>query len=288
MILKSFEEFNESRGINDWIKAYSVFIYENTLAIKSNQLQIDIITNDINIIDLQIELIRSNKNHGLFNPNNSKIINNELHFSKIVVEYKIDDRNTIIDILNHELIHLYEYYMINMKISNFLYHKSPKYLMLKNYQKSYTKNNEEFDKFVYLIYLSLDSEMNARVAEIYNYLLSFKETNYNYLFDKLQLHKNYKYYLMLSEFDHDKFITSNLDKIGLDELLSLSNNIIDYIKSDTNKKLFLINTNKKLKDLTDLKLFYKKWQNYFKNKSEKNIKKLRKMIYEVIIDIDNI
>ena len=288
MILKSFEEFNESRGINEWIKAYSVFIYENTLDVKSNQLQIDIISNDVNIIDLQIELIKSNKNHGLFNPSNSKIINNQLHFTKIIIEYKIYDRNTIIDILNHELIHLYEYYMINMKISNFLYYKSPKYLMLKNYQKSYNKNNEEFDKFVYLIYLSLDSEMNARVAEVYNYLLSFKETNYNYLFGKLQLHKNYKYYLMLSEFDHGEFISSNLDKIGLDELLSLSNNIIDYIKSDSNKKIFLINTNKKLKDLTDLKLFYKKWQNYFKNKSEKNIKKLRKMIYEVIIDVNNI
>jgi len=144
----------------------------------------------------------------------------------------------------------------------------------------------------------LDNEMNARIAQVYDYLLDFNIKNENILFDKLKEHQNWKYIDMLNNFNSEKFINECLNKIELSGLLNITNELIKKFKDKDanvtflNKKIYNKSTHSlnfldnKVNNLSDLKIFYNEWSRYFKNKNKKHIEHYKYIIKEVIEDLN--
>lgn len=284
---------NEGRGISDIIKQYSEIIY-SYYEEGNYQIQLDFDYNPLPLIDLRIIINYTNKYHGIYNLDYSKLENNKLH--DIIINLEIDkndiDKYKIIGLITHELTHIKEYYDIHIKMEKNKIIIKPQYLHIKSIYNEYIENNnkinDSYGSFMYLIYLSLDTEMNARISQVYHYLYSFNIKDENILFEKLKQHKNYEYLQLLMNFDYENFVNYNIKKIELSGLLKITNDLIEKFKDknlNKNTKL-LIFIEDDLNDLNDLYNFYKNWSNYFKIKSDKHLEKFKYLIKEVIEDLN--
>jgi len=158
-----------------------------------------------------------------------------------------------------------------------------------SYEKLNIKKDDYFYiNFIYLLYLSLDTEMNARISQVYEYLYDFRIIDENILLDKLKEHKNWEYLELLANFNYDLFVDENIKNIELSGLLKITNDLIDnFSNKEVNKRTKLLNfIPNEVNNLDDIKLFYKNFSIYFKKKSELHLEKFKYLIKEVIEDLN--
>jgi hypothetical protein len=286
--MKKINKIFEGRGISDIIKQYSNIIYDSFLD-GNYKIQLDFDYDILPLMDLRIILKKSNTNHGVYILDYSKIIDKKLYDVTIEIEYNDDLKSHIIGLITHELNHINEYYNIQIKMLNTQIKISPVWIDIQFCYKELNINeNDPYYLFVYLLYLSLDAEMNARISQVYDYLLSFNIKDEKILFDKLKEHKNLEYVQMLNEFDYKEFIKTNIDNINENGLIVVTNTLIEKFKNkELNTKTKLLKfINKNVNNTIELYDFYEKFSEYFKIKTVKHIEKFKYIIKEVIEDLN--
>ncbi|MFW6225937.1 MAG: hypothetical protein ACOC3V_03175 [bacterium] len=280
--LKTFE----GRGISNIIKEYTDFIFSYFNG-EDNKIQLDLNYMDLPLIDLKIIFKKSNKYYGYYDPIYSNLENNNLHDIIIYVEI---DKNNIINhkikgIISHELNHIKEFYEISKRMNKLNIKITPTYIKIRNVVNSL--NIVEFKDFFYLIYLSYDTEMNARISQVYHYLYDLNIKDKDILFNKLKEHENWNYLELLNSFDHIQFVNKYINSIGLEGLLKITNELIDkFIDNGLNKETKLLKFINNVCNINDLYSFYGEWSKYFKIKSNKHLKKFKHLINEVIEDLN--
>ena len=148
--------------------------------------------------------------------------------------------------------------------------------ILQNIRNKY--KSKFIKEFIFTIYLSLDHEINARVAETHSILMGNKTNDINVLNSQLKKTSAYNYMMDLSSFD------KNVYNVDYNEVLSFFtefNTMVDgKYKNISNKfNLYKIPNND-----NDCKELLKKWTILFKKKSKYFEKKLNKVVLEVITD----
>lgn len=291
MKIKKYENFIfEGRGISDVIKEYSEIIYDQ-FDNKEEYFLIDLEYVPLPLTNLRINFKFSNKYEGSYNPvysffNDDTL--NGIHINIIIDKNDIDKLKTI-GLIAHELTHVKEYYEVQKRIKTFEVKIKPTWIDIKQaYQELNIQEDETFYKFIYLIYLSLDTEMNARVSQIYHYLYNFKIKDKDTLFKKAKEHKNWEFLKLLENFNVDSFIQEMIQEVELIGFLKLTNELIDKFKEkEVNKNTkSLIFINRYVSNIEDLIEFYTNWKDYFNMKVEKHIEKFKTIIIEIIEDLN--
>ncbi|MCK9415963.1 hypothetical protein M0Q97_04815 [Candidatus Dojkabacteria bacterium] len=181
---------------------------------------------------------------------------------KTIIPIIIYDVNLNIDklisIISHEIRHIYDVYTINdesdMKsFINTLYYTE----LLKNETDKY------FVDFLQLVYLSLEHELIARNTMIWEMFRNCK-CEKNELYKLYYESYMYKSFNLLNSFNYHNLIdVNNIEKV---------NNFINYFGGSL------------CENENDIIIFFKKWQKYFKEKSDEYLKEG----YKVLNDILNI
>ena len=288
-IKKYIEFLSEGKGISNIIKVYSTFIYDKYLDQKSN-IQLDLDYEQLPLMDLRIIFKKTNRNYGVFIPINSKLLNNKLYDIEIYIEYiDINNKSEIIGLIIHELTHIMEFYQIMIKNNKDHINIRHHHIDIKiAYKKLGIPQSNVYYEFVNLLYLSLDTEINARTSQVYDYLKSFNSIDYDFLLDKLFKNKVYIYSNTLSNFDYNSFIDNCINRLGLESLLIITNKLtenLSEIKNNKNKVFFTFLREVKIKQ--DLINYYKGFNDYFLIKVNKQKDKYKSIIKEVIKDISD-
>ena len=288
--IKNYTEFLiEGKGISNIIKSYSTFIYDEYLDQKSN-IQLDLDYEQLPLMDLRMMFKKSDRYYGLFNPNRSIIKDNKLYDIEIYIEYiDINNKSEIIGIITHELTHIMEFYQIMIKNNKDNIKIRPHHIDIKiAYKKLGIPQSNVYYEFVYLLYLSLDTEINARTSQVYNFLMNINSTDYDFLLNELTKNNIYNYSNILSNFNYNSFINKCINKLGLESLLIITNKLtenLSEIKNNKNKVFFTFLREVKTKQ--DLINYYKSFNDYFIIKSSKQKEKYECLIKEVIKDKTN-
>jgi hypothetical protein len=179
------------------------------------------------------------------------------------------------EIILHELTHLWEFY--NIKILN---EKLPMYSNIgKSLRLTLSQDNYNvLSEFRYLIYLTLDNELNARVSQVYQFLKQSKIKDKQILETRIKNSSSWKKMEIIDNFNPNKYYDALIDSIGGDLSLILINDLNKELINNEFNKSFI----KELKSLDELKSYLKSWSKLFKYKMKKHRIKLLKVIYEII------
>lgn len=265
--IKTYESFNKEIP-NELKKLFNDIRNIIGTPIKSFKKDIDL--NLLNFCDLIICLdVKFNKlNSGIRYEDKDIIYYSNININdlvlgkeKTIIPIIIHDVNLNIDklisIISHEIRHIYDVYTINdesdMKsFINTLYYTE----LLKNETDKY------FVDFLQLVYLSLEHELIARNTMIWEMFRNCK-------CEKTELYKlyseSYMYisFNLLKTFKYNNLINVNIEKV---------NNFINYFGGSL------------CENENDIIIFFKNWQNFFKEKSDEYLKEG----YNVLNDILNI
>jgi hypothetical protein len=286
MILTYYEHINENRGISNFIKKLSTIIsgrifkeYEKISdnSTPSFNINIKIDCEEINQIN-KINLIitgYSGNYHSKFYPLDDNLLNLCLEFD-LPVKSKLD-YFYLHELIIHEMTHLYEYYNIVINQREFpLYNRIKKTLIR-------TIKQDEFDVFSYfrnLVYLTLDNELNARVAQTYQLLKYENIHDKEQLFNILKTKHIWKKFKEINSFNYKKYTNDLIEFIGLDFTKTLINSFNNELKNNNIEFKFI----KKVNNEEDILQYFKNWNNRFKYKLKKHLYKLNRVIDEVIKD----
>jgi len=257
----------EKLGVNNDIKSISEYIFnlikkndkETTYIINSDDIELEKIILDKIILKIKKE----NENiSGYFNIQKSDITEKGLY--AIINFHGAPDIHTIY----HELNHALQFYYIG---------KTQSLKQLSNLKSFNTKsNNEVIKEFLYLLYISENSELDSFISESYkklkNILLSIKEINkdkFNITILFKEFYKDtpsYNHYELLKNYNIDK----KFEPFKKEDIVSF----IDYIE---NKNRFYKKYYKK-NLFNIIRLIFKELKDY-KDYKFNNI--------ELIKDIDN-
>ena len=254
------EDLNYYKNINQLLENFGIFknadsianiIYKNILNDKLEfKLNNDWLYN--------IKFIYNNTIIAAYDTKNSKIINNKfnpliLHINK---DKLLNDENSVISIIVHELQHAYEDYNRQIKNKENLMNS----LLKNNYLKITKYTDDEIKKQInYILYFSNKIEQNAFIAQLVKQIKDEKfnfnsiEEIYNYIKTKT-IFKNYIKVLN----SIDLFINCND--------LDIQNNIINYLNDIISNKF---NT-------------YNQVIKFLNNKKEKMLNKFNKIIPKII------
>lgn len=178
------------------------------------------------------------------------------------------------EVILHELTHLWEFY--NIKILNDrlpMYGNISRTLRLTLSQDEYNILSE----FRYLIYLTLDNELNARVSQVYQYLSQYKVKDKDILKDRMKNSSSWKKMEIINRFNPNEYYNALIESIGGDLSLILINDLNkELINNDFNKSFI-----RELNSLDDLKSYLKSWSKLFKYKMKKHREKLLKVVDEI-------
>jgi len=164
----------------------------------------------------------------------------------------------LMSIILHELRHIYDIYTVVDDI------EMNEFLKIYGFDKF---KGTDFSYFTNLIYLSLEHELIARHNMLYEL---FRWIN---ITDKLyEIFKKSYTYVALNNFNHVKFI----NMYNFSQLLIFTENFINHIKGDE-----IINNE------NDLILYYKKWEEFFINKSNEFMIYVDELLNDVIDDVVN-
>ena len=287
MILTFYEYINESRGISDFIKKLSTTItggvYKKYEELSNSgdsgfTLVFDLNYEEIKMIKKIIVIIKNNNR----NYNSKFVSKNELNkeFDDIFLEFDLPlkkdlDPFYLHELVIHEMAHLYEYYNIVKNKKAFpLYDKIKKSLIR-------TLKQDEFDVFSYfrnLVYLTLDNELNARVAQTYQLLKFQNIKSKDLLLNNLKTTHIWKKYKEIDNFNPKKYTSDLLEFIGLDLTKILINQFNLELKNNDIDFKFIKNVENEL----DILLYFNNWNKRFKYKLKKHLNKLNRVIDEVI------
>jgi len=228
----------EGRGISDIIKVYTNYIYEQ-FHNKEYQFEIDLDDyQELPLTSLKISFDFSNKQHGKYIPGELKYTGNKYYLDNVILLFKIDDASEDIvkGLISHELTHIKEYYEIKKRIHETQIEITPIYIKIRNaYTDLKITEDHPYYEFIYLLYLTLSTEMNSRIAQVYDYLYSLKIKDETELLNKLTSHKNWKFLELLNRFNNEKFVEEMIDKIELSGLINITNDLISKLKFQFDK-----------------------------------------------------
>jgi len=278
MILTYYEYLNEGKGISNFIKTLSTEIISEIFKnFKSFDKKIDIpeLVN-INNISIEIQNIQRNYQSMFYILNKKDILNS------LCIKFDIPEKNNLNiyylhEIVIHELTHLYEFYNIVINNKNLPLYDNIKKSLIQ------TIKQDNFDIFSYfrnIVYLSLDNELNARVAQTYQ-LLKFKKINdKTQLFNILKTTHIWKKYKEIENFNPKNYTSNLIELLGID----LSCILINDFNEELNKNLIKLSFIKDVKDEKDIIKYFSSWNKRFKYKIKKHLFKLNNVIDEVIMD----
>ena len=154
----------------------------------------------------------------------------------------------------------------------------PSYNSIKQALTKFNPKTKEMDYFKYMIYSTLDNEINANVAQTFNYLKSFNIKDKKVLRKKLDEYEKRKEYIKSISINKDKFIEdiqkNQQVKNELEEL-----NFLLLTKKIQNNYPFLV-------EINDIKAYIENWFNIFQSKIKKYLSKQENLINEVIETIN--
>lgn len=274
----SYNNLFESKGIPNILKEISKEVLSDLLkSDKKNPFnkiyyyEYDNFNTNISVYFNQrnIKEIYATSKFGIFD--GSKLKESEINIFLDIPNYSKNDLERVI---THELLHIYE-------IFNRYKNKSKKDLQWKLNNVLMNIRNKYKDKFItdfcYLIYLSTDQEINARVSETYSILIENKSKNKNFLLENLKNTSAWKYSVDMKEFNHKNYLIDYSELIMfLTELNRLMKEKFKYINFNIYK---IPNSQKDCRDII------KAWESIFKKKSIKFQSKMIKIIDEVINDV---
>jgi hypothetical protein len=286
MILTYYEYINENRGISNFIKKLSTIIsgrifkeYEKISdnEIPSFDIKVDINHEEISQIsqiNIVIKGIKGNY-HSKFYPLDKNVLNLCLEFD-LPTKSKLD-HFYLHELVVHEMTHLYEYYNIVVNQREFpLYNRIKKSLIR-------TIKQDEFDVFSYfrnLVYLTLDNELNARVAQTYQLLKYEGSHDKEQLFNILKTKHIWKKYKEIDNFNPKKYTSDLIEFIGIDFTKILINNFNNELENNSISFSFINDVGNE----EDIIRYFNNWNKRFKYKLKKHLYKLNGIIDEVIKD----
>lgn len=267
----------ESRGIPNILKTISKDILKDIISSnlpfsKIYHYDLEKLNADI-LIDVKSSLnkeIYATSQFGIYTPLGKKLKNCviTIWLNKDYSEFDLER------VITHELLHIYEVYNriiggskkdLQWRLINILHKIRGKY------------NNKLIKDLCYLIYLSTDQEINARVAETYSILIENKTINRDVLLNKLKLTSGWKYSEYLIDFDYKKY---DIDYNELSKFIVELNTSIKDKFNNINFNIYRIpNSEKECRDIL------KAWSSLFKKKGIYFQSKLSKIIDEVINDV---
>jgi hypothetical protein len=278
-MIVNFDSIFESKGIPNSIKLLSSDILKDIINKEYNFCKnYDLNYNDFNvsfnlsIIDSERKDIYAISNFGIFSMN-------KLKGCSIIIYMDINnyDQIDLKRIITHEILHIYEVFnRIKNKSKKDLQWNLSKFLM--NIRGKY--KSSFINDFIYLIYLSLDHEINARVSETYTILMESRSKNKELLKSELEKTSAWKYSEYLINFDKNKY------DIDYDEFLNFSKELNTLIRNKfkkLNNNIFIIPENH-----SECKKIITYWITIFRKKGKNFKSKLLKIIDEVITDISMI
>lgn len=278
---------NEKYGIPNDLKELFEICYKDISNNILNKISTPIyISYDgkIKVDNLTFFIIDDNTREKIYgNTNSGKFYNNILKFSIITLYFDFEnyDMVDLKRIILHELLHLYEFYMRfeNNVISKLQYDLGYEINILSDK----FKNDKFISDFIYLIYISLDHEINARVSETYIVLMEDRILNSLDVMINLKKTKAWKHSLELLFFVN--FINDNNSKIDYDNLFDFFSILNPIMNRYSKQKFNLYNIPK---DKNDCVKLIKEWKVLFKKKALYFQDKLIKLIDEVVNDINMI
>lgn len=252
-ILKSVsnELFNIiTNGVNNYVYDYS---YENFN-----------VSGTINISSSDFSTIYAVSKFGIFY--NGKMKQTSIDI-KLPNNY---DHSDLKRVILHELLHIYEVYnrIKSGSKTDLQWRLSNELMKIRgNYKDRFIQD------LTYMIYLSLDHEINSRVAEVYSILMDKKSFNKDELFFELEKTSAWIYSTKLENFNFRNY------EVDYDALIDFLIKLNTKIKN-TNFNVFIIPESK-----ADCNKILKHWQYIFKKASKKLKNKLKKVVNEVINDV---
>jgi hypothetical protein len=264
---------NEGRGVPNVLKEILDILFKKALeSIKNpSPISMDFSYQNFNVKNLYLSFKNVKRNEiyayatfGIYSLGylKSPSINIELDFSNFS---ELDLKRVIL----HELLHIYEVFnRIKGGTKRDIQWGLGKSLM--NIRDKY-RGDRFISDLIYLIYISLDHEINSRVCETYIILMELKSSDRKILIEELEKSSAWKYKNYLRDFKTDNY---DIDVERLSDFLrDLSQNIL---------KKYSINFN-----------LYKNpsvgnWISLFRKKSRYFENKLMKLIDEVVNDIEMI
>jgi len=253
--LKIFEDFEE-KSIPNIIKKISYKIRKDIQLNGDNSFN-----NEYNIdgLNLHIKIIYNKgiKQPYYSNVNIYDIISGiePIEIKVIVTDNKIDI-NYLMSIISHEIRHVYDIFTIKNDVEIEDFKKS---MIISKYKNQ--------NSFISLVYLSLEHELIARHNMLYELFRWINITDKNQLYDIFKTTYTYTALQQLNNFNAEQFINNQ-------NLLQLTN--------------FTINFSKDIKDnYIDIYSYYKKWELFFKKKSNEFMEYVDNMLDNVINDIEN-
>jgi hypothetical protein len=279
--LTYYDYLNEGKGISNFIKKLSTIIVGNIFKdIKVFDIEIDISELKlINKISIEVNNITRDYHSAFFVKKNTDddILNNlSIKFDLPFIEDV--DHYYLIEIVTHELTHLYEFYNIvknNKKLP--LYNNIKKSLIQ-------TIKQDNFDIFSYfrnIVYLTLDNELNARVSQTYQ-LLKFKNIKDKIqLFNILKTTHIWKKYKEIDNFNPKSYTSDLIEILGVNLTCILINDFNNELKNNFINFSFITNVSNE----NEIIEYFNNWNKRFKYKLKKHILKLNKVIDEVITDL---
>jgi len=277
MIQKYLDYLKESNGISEVNKDYTEELFSYFDNINKN-----IVININNNVILKLKNLNLIIEYGnidyysIFNPKNFSLDNNILN--DIILLFKIPTNPNIIKVkqlISHELNHLIEFFNIVKNNRNIPRHGLLK-INIENFKKF--NYNNFFETFIHYIYLTLDNEFNARVAETYQYLKSLNIKDEKLLLKYLYNSPMYIKVQEIEHFDSIRFSKFLINEIGLDATIVFLNLFNNSINKDLKIKF------KTIKDYNDITRYFEFWKTKFEIKLNKHKNKLLKIVVEVIND----
>jgi hypothetical protein len=193
-------------------------------------------------IEVDIKIIQSNRYYS--NIDWMKFLKGDY---EIIIETEQNyDINYVISTIIHEIRHMIDFTDENLNngLSSFDVDRN-----LRKY------NINVFNEFFTLVYISLEHELVARNNQIYPYI-KFKNLKKEQSIEILKQSFIWKALEMLNSFDYNSFIV----KFDQDVLINVTNNFI---------KDCLYDNESHIENIDEIKSFYKIWDEYFREVSEK-------------------
>jgi hypothetical protein len=290
MIIYKYQYFiNEGRGISNIIKKYTTIIYESLKCNDDNDIILDFDDESLQLKNVFINYVLSDRNFGLFDPRYAIFKDGYLYNIIINLEINKNDFNStkLKEIITHELTHCMEYYKIKLNEIKFNFDivvsNESKYISVRKSINSINFDND-WNILKSLIYLSLDTEYNSRISQLYQFLIDLKSKDREFLLSKLLNSETYKSYNYLNEFNPENFLIRLKLLIGENATIGEINRLNDeLIRNNVNKLKgyeFI-----KIVDINNIKNYLENWNKLFKQKNKKHLEKIDKIIDEVISDV---
>jgi len=254
------EELNYYKNINQLLENFGIFKNADSIAniIYKNILNDNLEFNLNNDWIDNIKFMYNNTIIAAYDTKNSKIINNKfnpliLHINK---EKLLNDENSVISIIVHELQHAYEDYNRQIKNKENLMTS----LLKNNYLKITKYTDDEIKKQInYILYFSNKIEQNAFIAQLVKQI-----NNEKYNFNSIE--EIYNYIKTKSVFKNYIKVLNWIDLYINCNDLDIQNNIINYLNNIINNNF---NT-------------YNQVIKFLNNKKEKMLNKFNKIIPKII------